>query len=73
MKGVVITAANQAAIAQQYRVEPDDYNDLLPIGYVLIADFGGEWYEGVITQLTFDEFWDKGDALLNDYFVVTAK
>lgn len=71
MKGVKITAQNRAAIGHQYRVDEEDFDDMLPIGYVLVADFGGEWYEGVITQGTFDEFWVKGDPLENDYFVVT--
>jgi hypothetical protein len=70
MKGVLITAINQASLGHQYRVDPDDLDDMLPLGYILLADFGGEWYEGIITQTKFDTLYLKGDTLENDYFVV---
>jgi len=73
MKACTITKDNQNALAVQYNVDLADVEDLLPLGYVLIADFGGEWYEGVISQAQFFEFYVKGDTLENDYYLVDPK
>ena len=73
MKGIIITALNRPSLGQQYNIDPNDFDDLLPLTYILIADFGGSWFEGVCTQLTFDEFFIKGDAIENEYFIVTRK
>jgi hypothetical protein len=73
MKAVTITKDNQSAIGNQYHVDPADLADLLPIGYILIADFAGEWYEGVVTQATFDTFYTKGMTLHNGYYAVLPK
>lgn len=73
MKGVIITTANQSALASQYHILKDDYDDLLPLGYILIADFGQGWIQGTITQQQFDELYTKGQDLKNDYFVVVPK
>ena len=73
MKGVVITALNRPSLGQQYNVDPEDFDDLLPLTYILIAVFGGSWYESVCTQATFDEFFTKGDPITNEYFIVNRK
>jgi hypothetical protein len=73
MKGILITKSNQSKIGVQYNIDHEDFDDLVPIGYILISDFGGEWYEGVVTLPTFDEFFLKGETLENEYFVVTRK
>ena len=73
MKAVKITSANVNSLSVQYHVEPADIEDLLPLGYILLAEFAGEWYEGVITQATFDEFYTVGQTLENDYFIAVKK
>lgn len=73
LKAVKITGQNRSNLGAQYNVDPDDFDDMLPLDYVILCAFSGEWYEGVITQATFDEFWEEGQALQNDYFIATKK
>jgi hypothetical protein len=73
MKGIIITAANQNKIAVQYAMELADVDDLLPIDWVFLADFGSDTFAGVLTQTSFNLLYRKGQALENEYFVVEVK
>lgn len=73
MKAVVITEQNRASLGQQYNIDPADFDDLLPLTYLLVADFGADWMWGVCTQATFDEFFTKGAAIENGYFIAIRK
>jgi hypothetical protein len=73
MKGILISETNQSAVGTQWFIDADDYDDLIPVGWVLLADFGGDWYEGVMSKANFDAYYDKGEALDNEYFIVTRK
>lgn len=73
MKAITITQKNKSTIAADYLISNDDMEDLLPTGWILLADFGTPWYEGVITQAFFDTYFTKGDALENEYFDVIKK
>jgi hypothetical protein len=73
MKGIIITAANQNKIAVQYAMELADVDDLLPIDWVFLADFGSDTFAGVLTQTNFNLLYNKGQALENEYFVVEVK
>lgn len=73
MKGIIITAVNQNKVAVQYGMELADVDDLIPIDWVLLADFGSDTFAGVLTQTSFNLLYNKGQALENDYFVVELK
>lgn len=70
MKAIIITKHNQAAIATQYRIDIDDVDIFLPIGYVLVAEFASETYLGVVEKVLFDEAFVVGQTLENEYFEV---
>jgi hypothetical protein len=40
MKAILITEANRPQLAQRWNVEESDWDDVLPLGYWLVADFG---------------------------------
>ena len=40
MKAILITVANRSMLGNRWNVEFTDYDDVLPIGYWLVADFG---------------------------------
>jgi len=73
MKGIYITKENQTKLAVQYGIDIDDADDLVPVDYILVADFGAEYMNGALTQSGFDSLFVKGQALENDYFVVNLK
>jgi hypothetical protein len=73
MKGITITADNQSSIAVQYGIDLDDLDDLLPVGYILIAHFAADQYDGVISPLTFTTLFTKGADLENEYFEVLSQ
>ena len=73
MKGIYITKENQTKLAVQYGIDIDDADDLVPVGYILLADFGSDYMNGTLTQSGFDLMFNKGQAIENDYFVVTVK
>jgi len=69
MKAITITKANQNKVAGQYNIHDFDLEDVLPVGYILIAPFGYEpkGFE-VVTQDTFDLFYTRGEDLENGYW-----
>jgi hypothetical protein len=73
VKAILITQANQNKVAVQYAMNLDDVEDLIPIGWVLLADFGSETFAGVLTQTRFDQLYTKGQVLENDYFIAVPK
>lgn len=71
MKAIVITKENQSSIATQYRIDLDDMDIFLPVGFVLVAEFGSETYLGVVEKSLFDAAFATGASLENDYFEAT--
>ena len=75
MKAIVITSKNQTSIATDYGVDIEDADELLPVGWVLVASFADErgFYDGVISAQTFESLFTKGAILENDYFEVVSQ
>jgi hypothetical protein len=67
-KAITITATNQSSLATQYGVDLEDIDELLPTGYILVAEFGAEKYDGVITTEMFTSLFTRGVDLENDYY-----
>lgn len=40
MKAILITETNRPLLASRWQVEEADWDDVLPLGYWLVADFG---------------------------------
>lgn len=70
LKAITITSSNQSSVATQYNVDLDDMDDRLPIGYILVAEFGTETYLGVIEKAAFDQSLHTIATLDNDYVEV---
>jgi hypothetical protein len=73
VKAIVITSKNQTSIATDYGVDIEDADELLPLGWVLVASFADERYDGVIPQATLDNMFTRGATLQNDYFEIIPK
>jgi len=76
MKAILITVANRSILGTRWNVEFTDYDDVLPIGYWLVADFGNNSIEDMpfetLTQEKFTETFGAGPftALENDWIEV---
>lgn len=70
MKAVKITAENQQFLASRFGVEPDDYTDMLPIGYWLVTDFGNDDTFDTLTEDMFNHNFIVGDTLENGFVAV---
>lgn len=75
MKFITIDSKNQTRIANQYNVDAEDVAELLPLGYILLADFSEEMqpYEGVVTKAHFATLYNVGAELKNGYFEALPK
>lgn len=66
MKAVLITKDNQESLSSRYLV--NDVEDEMPIGYVLIVDFGVEDHFDLVTVRFFNRhFKFVGRPLKNDF------
>lgn len=73
MKGILITKDNVDMLVGRYAIEAEDKEDLLPIGYILVTDFGNDdWYD-VLSEGVFEANYEWGDAIGNEFKVVTRK
>lgn len=71
MKAVRITKENVDFLATRFGVETEDKEDLLPVGYVLVTDFGNDEKFDVLTVDIFNHnFNETGVTLDNDFFEV---
>lgn len=72
MKAINITRDNQKKLASQWNVQSEDMDDLLPVGNILIAQFGVTKHFETVSQGLFDLKFNKtGLDLKNDYYEVT--
>lgn len=53
VKAITITKENQSMLGQRFDVEPLDYPEALPIGYILVTDFGNDETFEVLTAQKF--------------------
>jgi len=70
-KAIKISLENQSALASQYRVLDDDFDDMLPVGYWLVASFASEDYD-LLTQTEFNRLYTKFGDLENGYIDVVG-
>ena len=71
MKGIVITPQNQNTLLGSYTTALD--LEQLPIGYILVTDFGNEDTFETLTPEEFALAWTVGETLQNGYFDMVAK
>lgn len=73
MKGILITKDNIDMLAGRYNIEAEDKEDLLPLEYILVTDFGNDdWYD-VLSPPVFDASFEWGDPIGNGFKIVTRK
>jgi len=68
MKGILITEATRPALASRYQLEDYEKEERLPLGYILVADFGNDYSFELLSSTVFDASFVKGAALQNDWF-----
>lgn len=77
MKAIKITADNRNMLANQFNhpdrpIEVEDHNDMLPIGYWLVCDFGSEIDYDLLTDGGFNEHYVLGEKINNGWYAVTG-
>lgn len=73
MKGILITATNIDMLVSRYNIEAEDKEDLLPLEYILVTDFGNDdWYD-VVSPPVFDANYVWGDPIDNGFKIITQK
>jgi hypothetical protein len=73
MKGILITTANIDTLVSRYNIETEDKEDLLPLEYILVTDFGNDdWYD-VVSPPIFDANFEWGDPIDNGFMIVNPK
>lgn len=73
MKGILITTTNIDTLVSRYNIEAEDKEDLLPLEYILVTDFGNDdWYD-VLSPPIFDANYVWGDPIDNGFKIVTRK
>lgn len=70
MKAIKITADNQQLLASRFGVDVDDYDDVLPLGYWLVTDFGNDETFDTLTEDMFNHNFIVGDKLENGFVAV---
>lgn len=73
-KAVLITSANQAALANRYAAEIEDREPLFPVGwYLVVKTFGDDHNYDIVNGATLEEFFVRtGKSLENDFFEVVG-
>lgn len=73
MKAILITTENVNMLASRYNIETEDKEDLLPLEYILMTDFGNDdWYD-VLSPPVFDANFQWGDRIENGFNIITRK
>lgn len=72
-KACTITDKNQKALASKFLVDDADIPDLLPIGYILVTDFGNDETFETLTQVNFDRNYLKAGDLKNEFYEVIIR
>lgn len=71
MKGIVITPQNQNILLGSFTTALD--LEQLPVGYILVTDFGNEDTFETLSPEFFAANYTVGATLLHDYFDVVVK
>jgi hypothetical protein len=65
MKAIQITSTNRVELATRWNVEEADYDEVLPLGYWLVTDFGVNTIEDM-------PFETLTEAKFTTYFTIIA-
>lgn len=71
MKAIRITLANRNMLATRFNVT--DPHEQLPIGYILVTDFGNDETFSVLTPAKFEEKCHKGTWIRNGWMSCSLK
>lgn len=69
MKAIEITAENTPMLAGRFLVEPEDYDDVLPLGYSLVTDFANDETFDTLSPANFEARFTKTGVILENGFV----
>lgn len=72
MKAITITAANQDMLVSRFGVNSIEKNALVPIGYILVTDFGNDETFDVITPSLFAKVFVKVGDIDNGFIAITT-
>lgn len=75
MKGITITTANRKMLATRWNISQVDLDTELPLGHILVVDFGNEGeipYE-TVTQALFDETFNRLYDIENGWYAIERK
>ena len=70
-KGIKITKENQKSLMSKF--SKDDAEELFPIGYWLIADFGDDETFDTLTEDTFNELFVIAGEILNGFSAIQRR
>jgi len=71
MKAIVITTGNRDMLIGRYNI--DNKDEQLPLGYILIADFGNDDTFEVVTPALFTQTFTKVTDIENGFFSISRK
>lgn len=71
MKAILITKENQNTLMGHFA--RSDQEDLFPIGYYLITDFGNDEYFDTITVEMFNQLFNNDGAIKNGWIAISRK
>lgn len=73
-KGITITERNRPMLASRFVVDKLDWPDMLPLGYILVTDFGNDEKFDTLTETNFDKFFIKtNEKIQNGFFSIMPK
>lgn len=73
MKAITITSSNIEMLASRFAVDPEDFTDVLPLGYVLVCEFGVDEHFDTLTTFDFNELFDTTGDILNGFVSIEWK
>lgn len=73
MKAIQLTKQNRNMVAQRYQIPEGDIEAELPIGYWVLAEYGAEHYEGIVSTFWFNQEFDVIGELKNGFVEVSRK
>lgn len=73
MKCITITTRNRDLLANRFSIEPLEVDTFLPLGYVLVTEFGNDETFELITAAQLDELFVIGEDIGNGFKAITRK
>lgn len=73
LKSILIDEDNRKMLGSRFDVEPEDFDDVLPLGFHLVAEFGNDETFDVVVKSTYEELFEEGDKLENGFVAIEAR